>query len=292
MCSRSLAIIVLSIVFTNASNAQRITTPAPYSSYYYDYKLANPAFTGSEGRHVITTAYSGNNAPNVNFFFASYEVNIESWKTSFGAIAASDEFGATKTDYFGLLFNKQISFTENSGIYLGMQLFYHRRKVEYDQLYGPNDPLVEEGWESASNASGDFGIVYYWRTLSVGISARDLLRPDNSGTSYSLILSNDFKIGQQVKLTPSVHYFSYSRYNQLNFNSTFEIRRWLLLGGGFRLDSNDHTDATFNAGVNIKGWVQIVTQFLSTSNYQRREYLSPQVEALVRVRIPGTDKDG
>lgn len=285
--------IILALVFASNAQAQLNHSPTPLYNYYYDYKLANPAFTGTYGKHVISSAYSGVSAQGQggpDFVYASYERNIASLKLAVGGLATYDERGFSSTEstvsesaaHYGLLFNKQFSFNEKSGLYAGTQLFYQTYRTDYT-YHSPGSPWIVDGFETTDRFNLDLGLVYYSPVITFGASLKGILEDDErQRNSVNLIARRELKVTDRLKAIPSVIFSSDFIDNYLDINSTFKIDDRLLLGAAYRFGVDGVNDFSCNVGFNIIGYVQVITHLYSLE----RDKDNLLVEAMVRVVIP------
>jgi type IX secretion system PorP/SprF family membrane protein len=270
----------------------QLTNPStPFFNYYYDYKLFNPAFTGTKARHTITTVYSGFPSDNAGSrFYGSYEMNIEAINSGVGAAFTHDNLGYYSSSLAGLFYSRQFTFNENSGLRIGTQMFYRTQTTDYSQLIigGFTDPFLGSGKETTNNFNFDMGIVYYNKYATIGASLQNAL---NSGTSQpyiNVIAERQFKISNSLILTPSILLLTDFSQSQFSVNNTFEIAQWILLGAGYTTFDSGYDDLSFNEGLNIKNRVQIVTHLYSKQN---QDYVSPFFsgrffEIMVRATLP------
>lgn len=296
----SLALTIVAL-FSFHVQAQRFNSATPSHTYYYDYKLANPAFTGTRGKHVITTlvnTVTSSVAGKPQLTYASYERNIEAIQSGIGGLIIYEEFGPYKFTQFGALFRKQVSFTEASGLYLGTQLSYQRGKFDYG-AFNPidGDPVSLEGETKQRNFNIDLGAVYYSSAVTVGASVKNLLEQEQSiiyqkGSlrSINLIVTRDFQLTEQVKLTPSVLFNTFSEENDFYINNTFTFKKWVMLGASYQFGKSNEDNFDVNLGLNIKGWVQIVSHVYSSANYRLRNYTGTTFELMVRAIVPNDSK--
>jgi type IX secretion system PorP/SprF family membrane protein len=269
------------------SYAQRATSPVPVYNYYYDYKLVNPAFTGRQGKHVITTSLS-RSSEYAEFFYGSYELNLQPIKSAIGAIASFEEMGVRTGFHVGAFFNKQIPLSETSGLKVGTQLFYNKRHIDYEGfVVDPNDPLAPKETQ-AGNVSFDMGAVYYWKELSIGLAAKNVLPYDGEQTAFSLLAERKFDLLPAFSVTPSLLFLKAEHYDAVSVNAIFEIKKTLLLGAGYFHMKDSDGDLTFSGGVNIKDKVQFIGHVYSSNRQDMRPAQDSQVEFMLRVRIPDT----
>jgi hypothetical protein len=63
-----------------------------------------------------------------------------------------------------------------------------------------------------------------------------------------------------------------------------------MVGAGYRFGKSREDNLDFNVGLNIKDWVQIITQVYSSARYRLRDYTDGLFETMIRVRIPDSAK--
>jgi type IX secretion system PorP/SprF family membrane protein len=280
---------VVLIMFSVAVHAQL------YDSYYYDYKLLNPALAGNLDKHIITTVYSGYPSQDyASMFYGSYETSLPSIKSGMGAIVSNERYGVIGDFRTGLFFSKQIQFNERSGIRLGVQHYYRKTEYNYDRI-GPIDfntdiALPTNYPEEAVNA--DFGLVYYSLIANIGVGVKSVFKElDRRNSLWSVMVSREFKIENVMKISPSFVWLTDGDYaNRFDVNGIIEIKQWILVGGGYQFwDSDD--SFTLSAGLNVKDWVQVIGHVYASYNDHLREYNNGRVEVLVRANIPHHKKE-
>jgi type IX secretion system PorP/SprF family membrane protein len=279
--------LLLVVILTADVDAQLSNSPAPFNSYYYDYKIANPAFVGAKSKHLINTVYSGiAGVSPYHLLYASYERNIESIKSGIGGLFLYDELGPVKRVYGGLLYSYRHAFNETSGVRLGTQVFYRSQTIDYDyyRYINPGDLLAGYGTETNQSVNLDLGAAYYSPTITIGASLKNVMKRDEETTTLNLLATRKFTVLDGLKAEPSVFFFTDFDDNSLSLNNIFEIRRWVLLGAGYT-SGGDSGDFIFNVGLNIKDWVQIITHVYS-SWYQTHRRTDPRIETMIRVMIP------
>ena len=276
------------------SFCQTYDTSTPYYSYYYDYKLANPAFTGSNGKHVITTMFSNSNYQTSfnskaldRTFYGSYEGRIDKYKTALGAQLLTNTLGSNNFNRIGLFYSRKIAFSERSGLNVGAQLAYQRLVIDYSafDLMNPDDPMWL-GRSKESSVTADVGVSYYSPAVTIGIAAKNLINQIYSTDGVNIIATRKFSLTNNLKLTPSVFYETDFRNSILHLNATVQIKQWILVGGGYTIRDGTN-DLSLNVGLNIADWVQVVTHVYSSARQSMRDFTDGYVETLVRVRIPG-----
>jgi type IX secretion system PorP/SprF family membrane protein len=289
---------VLSVL--ESSHAQDYNFADPFYSYYYDYKIANPALTGTKAKHLITTVFHGIPKTTIDnkIIYASYERNISSIKSGIGGVFLYDQFGPWIDRQANVLFSKQISFNEKSGLYLGTQLLYNHRELDFSKFkfLDSYDPLIVEGDYSRSRFNFDLGTAYYSPLGTFGVSVKNILREKNDdiflrATDPTLVLLafRDFTITKNFVVTPSIMYKNDFEYGNVSVNANIEVMKWVILGGSYSFRDGDDRFMC-NAGINIKDWVQIVTHLYSSFNDRFDDY-DPTVETMIRVTIPHPDSE-
>ncbi len=274
-------------IFSTASFAQS------YNSYYYDYKLLNPALAGNQDKHIITTVYAG--FPSANYssmYYGTYETSIPSSKSGVGARGHYQDLGVISSIQGGLFYSKQLSFNDNAGLRIGTQLTFNRQQIHYDRVrpIELSDPLILEDNGVTRSVNLDLGLLYYSRIANIGIGVKDFFENDEMFTQrvWSVIASREFNIAGSLKITPSLVYLTDSDDYRFDVNSIFEIKTWILIGGGYSIREGDD-DVTASAGLNVKDWVQIIAHVYASSS-QKRFYSDDRVEVILRANIPHRKK--
>lgn len=268
-----------------------------FTSYYYDYKLLNPALVGIQDKHVITTVYSGfPSSTEASTYYGSYETGIASIKSGVGALGYYGELGVISTFRAGLFYSKQIAFNEKSGLRIGTQMTYNREKVDYSkyQQLHLQDPLLMDKSDKliTTSVNLDLGVLYYSDIVNAGVSVTDIFNEEGeSNRMWDILAFRDFKIGNGFKVTPSLVYFKGNDYYRFDVNSIFEIKQWILIGGGYSMFERGD-DVSFSAGLNVKDWVQIIGHAYSSENddYRERNDGAGRVEFMIRANIPHKKK--
>lgn len=267
-----------------------------FQNYYYDYKLLNPALAGSQDKHIITTVYSGFPSRDYSsLFYGSYETSIPKIKSGVGALVYHENYGAVGNLGAGIFYSKQIPFNDHSGLRAGTLLNYRRREIHYSRL----DPMGHDEDPSIENPSIthvvnlDLGVWYYSKVVNVGIGVNDFFRSEDQGRNdiWSVIISRDFKIGNALKIKPSLVGLSNQRLNKhgVDINNVIEIKQWIIVGAGYMVwDGGDALNVS--AGLNVKEWVQVIGHVYSSWNDGFRKDTDGQVEVIVRANIPHRKK--
>lgn len=291
-----LLLIVLSIVTYSNGQSQRVTLPDPFQNYYYDYKLANPALTGIQGKHVITTAYFGRSGL-MDSYYGAYEANIGSIKSGAGLTAMYEDLGFLRNYHVGGLYSKQIAFNDVSGLRFGTHLYF-QKEIFDSSKYGfilDGDPLIITEKRKNTSVALDLGVIYYLNSLTIGAGVKniqvgsgsnEISGGDNEVTSVNFLVSREFGLTPHIQVTPSCLLVSDLHDCRIGVNAALEIHRWILLGAGNRFFSGGGSNFTFNAGLNIKDWVQLIMHVYSAANDDLRRDNSQYIETLIRVTIP------
>jgi type IX secretion system PorP/SprF family membrane protein len=291
--SRRCLPVILVLAFAIDICAQNTYSPTPFYSYYYDYKLANPAFTGTKARHVINTTYAGiPSHRSSKLFYGSYERNIASVKSGVGGLVMYEEFGPVTMTHCGLFFSRRLPFGEKSGLHVGTQVFYQSHELDgkYYRYVQDGDPLIGEGTETTRLVNVDLGLLYYSRFVTIGASVKGIReKMETERTSLNVIATREFNITKGLKANPSALFFTDFTDNRFYLNSTFEIKKWILLGLGYRFVEHGPDDISFNVGLNIKDWVQVITHVYSSE--MRSDNANALVETMIRVTIPERKSD-
>ena len=209
--------ILLILSLFGRSDAQDYNFADPFYSYYYDYKIANPALTGTKAKHLITTVFHGIPKTTIDnkIIYASYERNISSMKSGIGGVLLYDQFGPWIDRQANILFSKQIPFNEKSGLYLGTQLLYNHREIDFSKfrLLNPSDPLIVEESYTRTRLNFDLGTAFYSSYGTVGVSVKNIFRETDddffsrpSNPTLVLLAYRDFTINKNFVVTPSIIY--------------------------------------------------------------------------------------
>lgn len=171
---------------------------------------------------------------------------------------------------------------------VGVQMNYQIEAIYWREFDLQTDPLLDsDGVSTSTRFNADLGLQYFLRNLEAGIAVKNILHQDFGRTNMNMIVSYRFKPHAFVQITPSVVYQTNFSRNTANVNSTFLIRKWILLGAGYWYHISQRTDDfTLNAGLNIKEWGQFVVHLNSTAANRLREYTSPYLEVMLRTTVP------
>ncbi|HEY0743322.1 MAG TPA: PorP/SprF family type IX secretion system membrane protein [Chryseosolibacter sp.] len=282
---------LLSILFVGA-NAQSITSSTPVRNYYYDFKLFNPAFTGTEAQHSITTGYSEDQsglfgAPRLGY--GSYELNLPSIESGVGFISSIQEIGIVRFTHYGLLYSKKLSVTEKSGFHFGTQLAHQRERRDYTKLrlIDPTDPVVNSGIETITNFNLSFGVAYYSPTVTVGAGFKNIFKEEFDTREYNLVVTRSITITDKIEATPSLFFIMDEARNSVRLNTSFKLFDWVLLGAGYTFPQNGSDNLDVNIGLNIKDRVQIITHVYAAeyARHRSNNRETTWIESMIRVRI-------
>lgn len=290
MKTRPLIYLLLTIVIVEAE-AQRTNSSTPIRNYYYDYKLANPAFTGTTAQHAVTTAYSGHEsdlAGAPRSAYLSYEVNLKSIQSGLGIISSVEELGILRWTSYGLLYSRNFLLGEKRGVLLGGQFVYQRKRADYTKLQfaDPFDPSFRQV-EKTSSANVSLGLAYYSPMVTVGAGFKNVVKEEAETREYNVVVARDFKIGKALEVTPSLFFITDTEYNSVRLNSTFKFFRWGLLGAGYTFPRSGRDNIDFNIGINILDRVQIINHVYASEYATARgnNGTATWLETMLRVRI-------
>lgn len=256
-----------------------------FSSYYYDYKLLNPALVGIKDKHTITSVYRGTPFDKYAvLYYGSYETSIPSIKSGIGGFGLHEWFHATEQIQAGLFYSKQLSFNGNSGLRLGTQLSYQAVNYDYSELK-LLDNLEYYGGYERNEFNFDLGMQYYSSVIDVGVAVNDILIRNRTKRAWSVIASREINVSKWLTANPSLVYFASGEDFRFDINNVFEIKQLVLIGGGYSVQDGDD-NISFSLGLNIKDYVQLVGHVYSKQIYEFRNYIDRRAELLVRANIP------
>ena len=170
-------IVALLSALSSQVNAQQLPL---FSQYYYNRFLYNPAFTGVEDRG------------NVFLIHRSQWKDVPGSPTTYALTAD----GPVMSDKIGIgisLFNDQMDIFNRSGIYssysyrfkladdhdltLGLSGGIIDNKIDFTNTsaHDANDPLLYTQNQRKVTVDANFGVAYFWKDLSVGVSVPQLL---------------------------------------------------------------------------------------------------------------------
>ncbi len=266
----------------------------PFRNYYWDYKLTNPALTGTRGRHVITTSYLGR-WDSYDGLYGSYEANIPSIKSGVGATATYENLlGVNKLYHVGGLYSREFGFNESSGLRVGAHIYYQNNSVDTDAYQiNANDPLIFTGRYKNGRVGVDFGLLYYVNKFTFGASVNSIsiarwsdgfVNTYSDATIFNFLASKELPLTSNLEIVPSCLLVTDMHDIRINVNSTFKVYNLLLVGVGSSFIRQE-AKADFNAGVNFKDRVQLIMHFYSSIEDRYRDYRR-YFETMVRVTIP------
>jgi type IX secretion system PorP/SprF family membrane protein len=293
---KRVACLIYLLGFFKNSQAQVYNSVAPFENYYYDYKLANPAIVGNKGDHVINTVIAGDlfeSYPGVpRKFYGSYEANLKKFNTGLAALLVADRIGPSTYNKYSLFYKRQFDLSENTSISFGSELQYQRQKIDYSYYrFIGDDPLITEGYAVRENVNIGVGSLLQTHYINVGISGQNLLSEKFDRANMNFILSREFKLTNSVQATPSLFYFTDFSDQRFSVNNIFRIKKWMLLGAGYTFPVDRRGDLTANIGIDIKGWVQVITHVYSSAFQGLSAYSSRYFETMIQVTIPGGFKN-
>jgi type IX secretion system PorP/SprF family membrane protein len=288
---RCVACLISLFGFLKNSQAQFFNSPAPFKNYYYDYKLANPAFTGAKGNHVINTVAAGDlfesypGAPRK--FYGSYEASLKKFNTGLGVLIVDDRIGIHTYNKYSLFYKRTFNFDENTSISFGSEAMYQRQKQDFS-LPDPkgNDP-IPAGYENKKDVNLGVGVLLRSHYINVGVCSQNMLNEKFDRTNMNIILSREFKLTNSIQATPSLFYLTDFTEQRFSVNNIFRIKKSILLGAGYTFPREGYGDLNVNIGIDILGWVEVVTHVYSSAFQRLSSYSAQYVETMIQVKIPG-----
>lgn len=293
---------LISILLSASCTFSQVFNDArPVYNYYYDYKLANPAFTGFEDKLRITSMYSGipmNSSLDFYNYYLSGEVKLDAIKSAVGGLLKINHASFRSQKGAALFYRYKFDLSPKTNVRAGLQLSYDRYKI--NTVYGsfdPNDPLITNNKNTTDHFNVDIGLLYDAPYITIGGTVKHLLKQkilrDSAAQNYSslnFIVTRKFIVGKLLLITPSVFFQSRNMYDdEVAFNITADIAKWFIIGGGYvtYLDSSTDGNFTLNGGVNIKDYVQVVMHAYSSVD-QKNDFYSgknTKVDMMVRFRL-------
>jgi type IX secretion system PorP/SprF family membrane protein len=289
--SHSFCLPVIIFVFIASNSVAQVSNIArPFPTYYYDYKLANPAFVGTKGKHVINTVYSGVPSHSVHQIYGSYERSIKEGRSGIGGIFMYDQYNSfRKGTHIGGLFSHRISLGDASGLRFGTQVFYQSSTYDYSyyRYVVDGDPLILDEKTKERTASFDLGVVFYSKAITLGGGVKNAIEANYLVRSVNLLATRKFEITTNLKFEPSLFFeTTMEGYDAFAVNTTAEAWKWLMFGAGYTTRGKGLDDISFNIGLNIKDRVQIVTHVYSSANQSLADYTDTFVNTMIRVTLP------
>ena len=247
-------IYTLSLVLILGANAIAQQLPL-FSQYFYNRFLYNPAFTGVESKS------------------SAYLIHRSQWKDIPGgpvtyALTVDGPVASNKIGLGLSLFNDQLDIFSRSGLYssysyrfqlaedhdltLGLSGGVIDNKIDFSKsnAHDANDPLLYNQNQRKVTVDASFGVGYFWKDLSVGVSMPQLLgnkikylesntnvyttlkRHLIASVAYDVTISEDY----EIEFFPSVM----MRYVkgapvQLDINANFAWKDMVRAGFSYRL---------------------------------------------------------
>jgi len=279
---------------------QIINTPQPFYNYYYDYKLANPAFTAFEDQLRLNLSYFGfpyadENQLKQGSTYFSYESQVGA-HSGFGMFFKSEQFISQPFQGVAAFYRYKFQVGEQCNVRIGTQLSYFKLVSE--------NPYIKD--REIYNL--DLGFVLDSRWITLGGSIKNLFQPSDFFYAYmtdwedrpdiNIIASRKFRISDIITATPSLLFRTNEFGEGLAINGVFEIKKLILLGGSYGIDLDDIgvTDAgySFNAGITVKDRVQFIVHLYSSFHENNREFYSGErryYEGMLIFRIPHGDAE-
>lgn len=292
--------IIYFLFSSSCAFSQRLNDARPLYHYYYDYKLANPAFTGFEDKLRVMSMYSGvpmNSSLDLYKYYFSGEVKLDAIKSAVGGLLKINRNNTLSQKGAALFYRYKFDVSAKSNLHAGLQLSYDRYRIHPYHSIDIQDPIIDNDRNTTDHINLDMGLVYHTPYLTIGGAVKNILKQkilrDSSAKNYSalnLIVTRKFIMGKSLVLTPSLFFQSRNMYSdEVAFNITADIAKWFIVGGGYvtYLDSSSDGNFTVNGGVNIKDYVQVVMHAYSSLN-QKNDFYSGKnsiVEMMVRFRL-------
>ena len=243
----------------------------PYGLYYNNWKVVNPASTGLSESQQFDVAYRTNNTEVDNhpsYVLLSYENRLSRLNSGLGIIFENQQTGI-RTRVFGkALYNYQIQLSDEKKFSIGAGFGFLSETLNSNALVvNPNDPILDTSSSPSNAFDMDLGIAFKSKKFQGGVSIRNLLEseienseirglPDN--TVQHLTAHAEYILAfTKFRFIPST--YLYTDYDDILFdiNPTFEMLRFLLIGGTLRV-SDDDNFVNVNAGFNWKNKIRIM----------------------------------
>lgn len=290
-----LIVVGIQCLCVNRVAGQRINSPEPFFNYYYDYKIANPAFTAFEDQLRINLSYSGFPYAEENWVkqgstYFSYESQVDT-NSGFGMFFKSERFITEPFQAVAAFYRYKFQVGDQWNARIGTQVSYFR--LVADRPYIKDREIYNL----------DLGFVLDSRWITIGGSIKNLLQPSDFSYSYmskwkdrpdiNFIATRKFTISNAITATPSLFFRANEFGEGLTINGVFEIKKLILLGGSYGIDVDDldfgNEGYSFNAGITVKDRVQFIVHLYSNFHGENREYYSGErryYEGMLIFKIP------
>lgn len=284
-------LLILFIGFASDSFSQIPRHMGAYTSFYYDYKLINPALAGSKARHLANVVHSGYPETSYNnWTYGSYELSTTNQYHGFGGIFSVERSKYFDIKTFNAMYSHRFNIGDDSGFRVGANVSYEdgEYKESFFQYQDASDPLIIYNTRTTNDINFNLGVVYYSDIVNIGVAVNNIINSDFQNRTMNFLVSRKVSVaGGKFKIEPSVFYLQdFGGRDFLKINSTFEAWHWLLFGIGYWSSDDGAEDYSYNIGFNIRDRVQLITHVYSSFNEKFKEFSGRGAEAILRVTIP------
>jgi type IX secretion system PorP/SprF family membrane protein len=267
-----------------------------FRQFFFNPYFFNPAYVGSSGHTEVSLAYRQqwlgfNDAPTGTGF--SFQLPTRS-RASFGLTYVSQDVVSLNNSTGLFSFGYKVPFSENHSLHFGISIGLGAYKLKLDDIDYSNDPTILSAANNTIYPSGNFGILYSYKKLKVGIAFPELFGIKNVSRYDSLSqfrnqfysLSNAFNVNQNLEIEPYLLYRVTGDFqNFWELTSVFSWKKKMWAGASYR----QHSGLGFFAGARMFNSIAfsysyelppISKNFINTSSHEL--HLSLQIDNLKR----------
>lgn len=247
-------IILLAFVAAAFTGLQAQQVPL-YSQYWYHPFLYNPALTGSNDQAQLYFIYRRqwagfDDAPETRAM--TFDMPVMGNKAGFGGYVFNDQSSIFRRWGGNFTYAYHLNFADDHRLSLGLSAGAQSVRINYSDVFviDPTDEEIVNGINRNAYFEAGFGINYFFKNWSLGISAPSLFGTDlnylsQSGevgyelqrhyvaqTSYKLKLAQE-----KFTIQPTVMFRTTESFNfQIDAGASFMYKDWVWINGMYRYD--------------------------------------------------------
>lgn len=247
-------IILLAFVAAAFTGLQAQQIPL-YSQYWYHPFLYNPALTGSNDQAQLYFIYRRqwagfDDAPETRAM--TFDMPVMSKKAGFGGYVFNDQSSIFRRWGGNFTYAYHFNFADDHRLSLGLSAGAQSVRINYSDVVviDPTDELIMNGINRNAFFEAGFGINYFFKNWSLGISAPSLFGTDlnylsQSGEAgyelqrhYVAQTSYKLKLAQEkFTIQPTVMFRTTEAFNfQIDAGASFMYKDWVWINGMYRYD--------------------------------------------------------
>lgn len=278
-----------------------------YSQYWYNPFLYNPARTGFDDQAQLYFIYRRQwvgfeDGPQTQAL--TFNMPVMGNKAGFGGYFFNDQssifrrLGGSFTYAYHLNFNEDRSHRLSLGLSAGVQDI----RINYNDVFvlDPTDEVIMNGMRRNSFFEAGFGINYFFKNWTLGISAPSIFGTDLkylskdglagyeiqrhyvAQTSYKIKLAQDKFTIEPMAMFRTTEAFNF----QIDAGAAFMYKDWVWINGMYRYDYG----ATMGAGFKIHNMVTVGYSYDLAIN-ELADYTTGSHEFLLGITFGGKKKD-